>query len=235
MRDHNRIGDVMATAKTPEDDKLVVAPPVTSSVHLDAAIFGASVQLPNFDKVEPETWFTVADVNFDLRKVTDATMKYYYVLSKLDATKIRKLSAFLKQPRGSDPYREIKKMLREAYEPPLEQKLDALLAVTDIGDERPREFGLDVQRLASDGSLDDVLKRIFIRCLPQRIVTVITGSLGGKLQTVIAAADKVWTAAATSGSATASVSAIAGPPVSASRRGGRSGLSNLSPSRDNTR
>ena len=120
----------------------------------------------------------MADANFALRKVTDTTTKYYYVLSKLDAATLRKLSAFLKQARGADPYMEIKNMLCEAYEPPLEQKLDALLTFSDIGDERPREFGLEVQRLASDATKDDILKRIYIRCLPEKVVTAITGSLG---------------------------------------------------------
>ena len=49
-----------------------------------AAVYGASVQLPTFDKVEPEAWFAVADANFALGRVLDSTTKYYYVLSKLD-------------------------------------------------------------------------------------------------------------------------------------------------------
>ena len=127
----------MASAKSQEDAK-----PVGSSVHLDAAVFGASVQLPVFDKVEPNAWFAVADANFALRKVTDSTTKFYYVLSKLASSILRKLATFLSLPRGSDPYQEIKAKLCKAYEPPLEQKLDAFLATKSIGDERPSEFGM---------------------------------------------------------------------------------------------
>ena len=123
----------MASAK---DSK----PAITSaaSVHLDAAVFGTSVQLPAFDKVEAETWFAVADANFALRKVTDSLTKYYYVLSKLDASTLRKLSSFIKRPKGDDPYAEIKDELCEAYEPPLEQKLDALLTIGDMGGREPK-------------------------------------------------------------------------------------------------
>ena len=131
----------MATAKTPDDNK-------PSSVHLDASVFGASVQLPVFDKIEPDAWFAIADANFALRKVTDSTTKYYYVLSKLDSTILRKLSTFLKLLRGDDPYREIRDKLCRTYEPPLEQKLDALPATNNIGDERPAEFSMELQRLA---------------------------------------------------------------------------------------
>ena len=115
-------------------------------------------------------------------------------------------------------------MLCDAYEPPLEQKLDALPSLTDIGDEQSCEFGLEVQRLASDATLDNVLKRIYVRCLPKQIVTAITGKLDGKLKDVVAAADKAWTASkSTSRSSAAIVSAIAGVPASANRRGGCGG------------
>ena len=125
----------MATREVPE------AKP-GQSVQVDAAVFGATVQLPPFDKIEPESWFAVADANFALRRVTDKTTKYYYVLSKLDLTTLRKLSAFLKRPRRTDPYNEIRWQLCKAFEPSMEQKLDALLATTSMGDEWPMEFGL---------------------------------------------------------------------------------------------
>ena len=64
----------MASAKPSEDNKAAVS--TQASVHLDAAVFGATVQLPAFDKVKAEMWFAVADANFALRKVTDSTTKY---------------------------------------------------------------------------------------------------------------------------------------------------------------
>ena len=211
----------MASAKTSEDSKAAVAS--SASVHLDAAVFGASVQLPAFDKIEAETWFAVADANFALRKVTDSTTKYYYVLSKLDASTLRKLSSFIKKSRGEDPYGEIKAELCEAYEPQLEQKLDALLTLAGMGDESPKEYGMEIRRLTSDATLDDVQKRIFVRGLPRQLVTAITGSLGGNFAAVITAAQKAWTASAASMQQEATVSAVSGPSTSSSRRGGRGG------------
>ena len=213
----------MASAK---DNKPVSAG--AASVHLDAEVFGASVQLPAFDKVEAETWFAVAEANFALRKVTDSLTKYYYVLSKLDASTLRKLSSFIKRPKGDDPYAEIKDELCEAYEPPLEQKLDALLTIGDMGDQSPKEYGMEIPRLVSDVSLDDVLKRIFIRGLPHPLVTAITASLGEKFSTVITAANKAWTsAAASSNNLAASVAAVSAPQYSSARRGSRGGRGGL--------
>ena len=208
----------MATKYSPEQ--------AGPSVPLDAAaVFGASVQLPTFDKAEPDAWFILADAYFNLQKVTDSRTKYWYVLSKFDSQTLRKLSTFLKEPRGEDPYQELRYMLCRTYEPPLEQKLDALLALTSIGDERPAEFALEIRRLASAASMDDVMKRIFVRCLPAQIVTAITGSLAGDFQAVSTAADRAWTAVAAAPANTAVVSAVssAAPAFPARGRGGKRG------------
>ena len=208
--------NMMATRDVPEG-KPAAAP-------FDAAVFGATVQLPAFNKVEPEIWFSVADANFALWKVSDSTTKYYYVHSKLDAAILRKLSAFLKRSRGADPYQEIRSKLCRTYEPPLEQKIDDLLATKDMGDKRPMEFALELQRLAADATMDDVLKRIFLRSIPQSIATAITVNRATKFEDLAEAVDNAWTsAAATAAEATASVAAITGAQPSTSRcgRGGR--------------
>ena len=207
----NRLCDTMAMKDNPEGR-------LAQSIQLNAtAFFGTSVQLPMFDKAEPDACFMLAKANFNLRNVTDSRTKYWYVLSKFDATMLRKLSTFLKLPRGSDPYQELCEKLCQTYELPLEQKIDALLGMTDIGDERPAEFGLELQRLASNALMDDMLKQVFLRCLPKAIVTAIMGSLGEKFETVVKAADRAWTAAATATSgnllSSASVAAVSSGPA----------------------
>ena len=43
----------------------------TNNVQVDAAsVFGAYVQLPMFDKAEPDAWFILAEANFNLRNST---------------------------------------------------------------------------------------------------------------------------------------------------------------------
>ena len=190
---------VMATNKPPE---------VKPSIQLDTAVFGATVQLPVFNKDEPASWFCVAEANFALRKVTDSRTKYYYVLLKLDLATLKKLSAFLQVPRGDDPYNEIWRKLCKAFEPPLEQKLDTLLAISDAGDERPSEFGLEFQRLLSGAKAEDLLKRIFLRSIRPSIVTAITAYLKADFEMLVAVADEAWTVSEASRSTPVTVSAV---------------------------
>ena len=146
------------------------------------------------------------------------------MLSKFDASTLKKLSTFLQLPRGDDPYRELREMLCETYEPPMEKKLDAFLGLTEIGDERPSEFGLEIQRLTAKSSMDDLRKRVFLRCLPGPIVTAITGSLQGSFNTVVKAADRAKMAASTASGApqaAATVAAVANTSQVPFSRGGK--------------
>ena len=196
------------------------------AVSLDATVvFGATVQLPMFDKAEPDAWFLLADANFNLQNMTDPRTKYWYVLSKFDPTTLRKLSTFLKEPRGEDPYQELREKLCETFEPPMEQKLDAFLTMSSIRDERPFEFGLELERLTMSASMDDMRKRVFVRCLLATLTSSITGSLTGKFRDVVKAADRTWTAAAAN-APTSMVSAVVQPSAQqksarCGRRGGR--------------
>ena len=200
----------------------------TPTERLEAGVFGATIQLPMFDRSEPDAWFALADANFGLRKITESQTKYWYVLSKFDSTMLKKLATFLKLPRGEDPYQKLRDKLCQTFEPPLEQKLDALLSLTEIGDERPVEFGLEIQRLLANATTDDIAKRIFLRCLPQSVVTAINSSVSGNFESVMLAADRAWTTSA-SATSTASVSAISGTSQARGgkrggrQRGGRSG------------
>ena len=106
------------------------------------------------------------------------------------------MSAFLKQPRGRDPYAEIRSVLCCTYEPKLEQKLDALLAASNLGDERPAEYAMELRRLIDTATTDDILKRIFVRSMPKHLWDVISGSHDDSFDGLVDAANKAWALAA---------------------------------------
>ena len=73
--------------------------------------------------------------------------------------------------------------------------------------------------LLANASIDDLLKRVFLHSLKPTIVTAITGSLYADFDTVVAAADKAWTAASAPAYDSATVSVISGPSNSSPQRG----------------
>ena len=160
------------------------------ATNYDPAAHSVAVQLPTFIRLAPSSWFHLADANFHLRSITQSETKYWYVVSKLDAETLKKLSAFLAAPRGKDPYADIRSVQCQTYEPKREQKLDALLSVTDLGDEHPAEFALELKRLLDSAGADNILKCIFLRCLPRRLKDVVSGSLDDTFDDLVAAADR---------------------------------------------
>ena len=88
----------------------------------------------------------------------------------------------------------------------MEQKLDALLAVNDIGDERQSEYALELRRLLGEATLDDILKRLFVRSLPKHLTNAISGSVDTSFDALVDAADKAWSLESAS---IASVNAVA--------------------------
>ena len=158
----------------------------------DPAAHSVAVQLPTFNRLAPSSWFHLADANFHLRSISQSELKYWYVVSKLDPDTLKKLSSFLAAPRGKDPYAEIRSVLCLTYEPKREQKLDALLSLTELGDEHPAEFALELKRLLDNAGSEEILKRIFYRCLPRRLKDVVSGSQDDTFDGLAAAADRAW-------------------------------------------
>ena len=139
----------------------------------------------------------------------------------MDSETLQKLTAFLAMPRGGDPYAEIRDVLCKTYEPKLEQKLDTLLASNDLGDNRPSEYMLELKRLLSNATTDDILKRIFVRSLPKAIRDSISRNPDDALDALVEAADKAW-AMSVGDAAVSAVGAAASGQRSATG-GGRGG------------
>ena len=172
-----------------------------------------AVQLPTFNRLAPSSWFHLTDANFHLLGITQPDTKFWYVVSKLDPENLRKLSSFLAAPRGKDPYTEISAILCQTYEPQLEQKLDALLVTTSMGDERPAEFSLELRRLCDNSKVKDILKRIFVKVIPTCLVDAISGNMDDSFDALTRVGDKALALLANSNMSVSAVSAAGNPVV----------------------
>ena len=66
------------------------------------AAHGDSVQLPQFTRASPKSWF--CDANFHVRGVTASETKYWHTVTKLNADTLEKMQEFLEADHGKDPY-----------------------------------------------------------------------------------------------------------------------------------
>ena len=156
----------------------------------DPDAHSVAVQFPTFNRLAPSVWFHLADANFHLRGIKQSDTKYWYVVSKLDPDTLRKLSAFLDQTKGDDPYAEIRAILCKTYEPKLQQKLDAFLSANDLGNERPSEYALELRRYLANAKLEDLLKQVFVRSLPKHLANAVSGIQDTSFDALVEAANR---------------------------------------------
>lgn len=69
------------------------------------------VKLPPFFKTQPQRWFTQAEAQFELRKITEESTKYCYVLQALDEESNARVSEYTDIKPKNSPYTQLKKAL----------------------------------------------------------------------------------------------------------------------------
>ena len=149
---------------------------------------GVSVQLPMFNKASPSSWFKICEANFFVRGITTSTTKYWHVVAKLDGETLDKIQRYLERDLGDDPFEDLKKHLCKVYQPTKQQRLDQFLTTTT--------------QVA-------IIRRVFIRSLPSRIATAITGNGAATLEKLGDLADEAWEQGSTDEPGSSTVAAVA--------------------------
>ena len=158
----------------------------------DPAVNGVTVQLRDFMRFAYGAWLQLCDANFHIQNITFSLTKFWYVVSKLDADTLLKLQAFFQAAKPKDQYAVIWRLLCHSFEPIKEQKIDTFLTSDSLGDERPSTCGLELDRLLTKVTIEDIKRRVLVYSLPACIATAISGSLTDLLDDLTKAADKAW-------------------------------------------
>ena len=119
---------------------------------------------------------------FFVRGITTSTTKYWHVVAKLDGETLDEIQRYLERDLGDDPYEDLKKHLCKVYQPTKQQRLDQFFETTTLGDRKPSSFMRELERLVGDLEAEDFIRRVFIRSLPSRIATAITGNGAATLE-----------------------------------------------------
>ena len=89
-----------------------------------------------FFKHTPETWFVHLKAEFDSRKITASSTKFYWAISALTTNVSNQLMHLIQDPR-EDPYQDIKDRLISLYSLSPYQKLEALINLPLISNMMP--------------------------------------------------------------------------------------------------
>ena len=159
----------------------------------EASVCGATAQLPPFWKEDPEGWFLSIDAQFILKGIKEDSTKFYYALLKLDSEVAKEVRDIAKAAPEPTSYQQLKARLCRSYELTPEERADKILDSTSLGDRKPSQLIRDLIHWKGDNN-DEVflLRRIFMRCLPQEIRSVVSCSGKKKLLERGEEADKAW-------------------------------------------
>ena len=80
---------------------------MTDDSDLNYAIHHVIIKVPLFFKQAPDTWFVYLEAQFDIRKITTNSTKFYWAILALPSNIPNQLTHLIQDP-GEDPYQDIK-------------------------------------------------------------------------------------------------------------------------------
>ena len=151
-------------------------------------VHAVSLKLPDFWPDEPDIWFCQAESQFALRSITAEETKFHYVVAALDGQTARRVGDLLRAL-PTDPYTTLKKRLLSTFSLSERERACRLLDLEDLGDRKPSALVDHILALAGTGSLDFLLRELFIRKLPESIRAIVAASSSTDLRVLGAEAD----------------------------------------------
>ena len=129
-----------------------------------------SIKVPAFMDTAANGWFAIIEAQFNLKNITNASTKFYHVLSNLPPDLIAQLSPTLLSNKS---YEDLKEAVINIYEKTKPELFARLMNDTKMTG-RPSFYLRELMTTASKvGVGDDLVKHRFIQALPAAISPVI--------------------------------------------------------------
>ena len=151
-----------------------------------------ALKLPTFWQAQPRVWFTQAEAQFVIRKITDQTTKFYYVVSALDQDTAGRLLDILAGPVTADSYTALKSRLVQTYGLGRRERAAKLLHMPGLGDRKPSAL-MDQMLSLLDGHKSCLLfETIFLEQLPEDLRMQLIGEDFADPRKLAEKADALW-------------------------------------------
>lgn len=161
-----------------------------SGENLNNGIMRVAVKLPPFWRTAPEIWFAQAEAQFFNAKITADETKFYTVVGSIEGDILTQVSDVVLKPPTSDKYETLKKRLLETFGDSDQKKLKTLLSDIELGGRTPTQLLNEMTKLANDKAGDDILKTLWIKCLPVQVRAILS-TVSGDLKVLAPMADKI--------------------------------------------
>jgi len=153
-----------------------------------------ALKLPSFWSSQPAVWFTQAEAQFHIRKITDDQTKYYYVVASLDQETANRLLDMLQSPPDADKYQALKGRLLETFGLSRRDRATKLLHISSLGDRKPSQLMDEMLCLLQDNHPCLLFEQLFLEKMPDDIRLQLANQSFDDPRAVARYADILWQA-----------------------------------------
>lgn len=150
------------------------------------------IELPDFIPEEPALWFTLCEHTFARFNINVDSDKVDEINKKFERKQLREISDILRST-DTNKYERIKDRIISFYSVSAEKQLDQLLSEKGINmNQKPSQMLIEMRHKGGSAVTDDVLKRLWLKLLPERMTEILIFNDELKLDKLAKLADKLY-------------------------------------------
>lgn len=134
------------------------------------------LELPPFWSQQIHLWFVAIEAQFQLRKISADTTKYYAVVARLDQDSLITVENIISNPPETDKYAALKEALTNHFAIPQERRFKMLLSGMELRERRPSELLAEINRLGGNHLDAAFVRTIWLDRLPLQIQLALTAT-----------------------------------------------------------
>jgi hypothetical protein len=171
------------------EDEELAPPPVAP-----AAPVNNSVKLPAFWPANIAAWSASVEGIFELRNITSQRARYFNVLAALPESTVVLIADLIESvPLPADPFDRLKARLVTAHQLTDIQRVEKLLALPTMGQQKPSELLAEMLRICPRGEENSVFFNcLFLQKLPQELRVLLSEADMADKRLLSGRADQIW-------------------------------------------
>ena len=156
-----------------------------------------ALKLPVFWSTQPAVWFSQVEAQFHIRKISEDTTKYYYVVAALDQSTACRLLDLLEAPPAEDKYESLKQRLLKTFGLSRSDRATKLLHMQVLGDRKPSELMDEMLSLLQGHQPCFIFEQIFLERMPNDLRMQLADRSFADPRALATYADILWQARST--------------------------------------
>lgn len=139
-------------------------------------LFRVSVKIPPFWAEDPNIWFVKVESQFITCGITQDVTKFHHIVASLVGKILQQVTDAVMNPPAVDKYKHLKEQLILCFSDSEQKKLQKLLSLMELGDNKPSNLLNQLRALANNKVGEEMLKSLWMHRLPSHVNAILQAS-----------------------------------------------------------